>query len=219
MLFNESSVRLYHDLSKKEILGIEATGSVVRKINNFEKIFLYAITIQHPFGKTFPLPGALYITGNHTTESVRYFIMCLREKERSLFSKKVQPRMIIVDNSRVLQTAVLLEYNGETIDQYCDRMYTLITEKQEAVETEKTFIQLCSNHLLAQMKRTLIRLKISEKHFVMRILGRLIECKNLSELTSLVIAFYSVTMAEYAFEYVTKSLTHLNTAVNEFSRI
>ena len=108
--------------------------------------------------------------------------------------------MIIVDHSRVLQTAVLLEYNGETIDQYCDRMYTLITEKQEAVETEKTFIQLCSNHLLAQMKRTLIRLKISEKHFVMRILGRLIECKNLSGLTSLVIAFYSVTMAEYAFE-------------------
>ena len=141
-------------------------------------MFQYAITIRHPFGKTFPLPGALYITGNHTIESVRYFIMRLREKERSLFSKKVQPCMIIVDNSRVLQTAVLLQYNGETIDQCCARMYTLITEKQEAVETEKTFIQLCSNHLLAQMKRTLIRLKISEKHFAMRILGKLRECKT-----------------------------------------
>ena len=32
-LFNESSARLYHDLSKKEILGIDATGSFVRKIN------------------------------------------------------------------------------------------------------------------------------------------------------------------------------------------
>ena len=70
--------------------------------------------------------------------------------------------------------------------------------------------------MLAQMKRTLIRLRISEKHFVMRILGRLIECKNLTELTSLVTAFYSVTMTEYAFEYKTKSLTHLNNAVNEF---
>ena len=81
---------------------------------------------------------------------------------------------------RVVQTAVLLEYNGETIDQYCDRMFTFITEKQEAAGTEKTFVQLRINHLLAQMKRTRIRLKISEKHFVMRILGRLIECKNLS---------------------------------------
>ena len=45
--------------------------------------------------------------------------------------------MIIVDNSRVFQTAVLLEYNGETIDQYGDRMYTLITEKQEAADTVK----------------------------------------------------------------------------------
>ena len=178
MLLNESSVRLYHDLPKKEILGIDAMGSVVSKINNSEKLFLYAIMIWHPFGETFPLPGALYITGNHTIESVRYFIMRLREKERSLFSKKVQPRMIIVDNSRVLQTAVLLQYNGETIDQYCDRMYTLITEKQEAVETEETFIHLSSNHLLAQMKRTLIRLKISEKHFVIRILGKLRECKT-----------------------------------------
>ena len=59
-------------------------------------------------------------------------------------------------------------------------MFTLIIEKQEAADTEKTFVQLRINHLLAQMKRTLIRLKISEKHFVMRILGRLIECKNLS---------------------------------------
>ena len=50
----------------------------------------------------------------------------------------------------------------------------------------------------------------------MCILRRLLECKNLSELTSLVIVFYSVAMAEYAFEYVTKSLTHLNNAVNEF---
>ena len=178
MLLNESSVRLYHDLPKKEILKIDAMGSVVRKINNSEKLFLYAIMIWHPFGKTFPLPGALYITGNRTIESVRYFIMRLREKERSLFSKKVQPRMIIVDNSRVLQTALLLQYNGETIDQYCDRIYTLITEKQEAVETEETFIHLSSNHLLAQMKRTLIRLEISEKHFVMRILGKLRECKT-----------------------------------------
>ena len=197
MLFNGSNVRLYHDLSKNEILRIDATGSVVRKINNFEKIFLYAITIRYPLGKTFPLPGALHITGNHTTESARYHAF-KRKREKFVF-KESSTRMIIVDNSRVIQTAVLLEYNGETIDQYCDRMYTLITKKQEAVETDKMFIQLCSNHLLAQMKRTLIRLKISEKHFVMRILGRLIECKNLSELTSLVIAFYSVTMTEYTF--------------------
>ena len=121
-LFNESSARLYHDLSKKEILGIDATGSVVRKINNFEKMFLYAITIRHPFGKTFRLPGALYITSDHTIESVRYFIMCLREKERNLFSKKGHQGMIIVDNSRVLQIAVLSEWNGETIHQYCDRI-------------------------------------------------------------------------------------------------
>ena len=78
------------------------------------------------------------------------------------------------------------------------------------------------------MKRTLIRLKISEtlirlkisgKHFVMRILGRLIECKNLSELTSLVTAFYRVTMAQYTFEYVTKSMTRVNNAVNEFKKL
>ena len=77
VLFNESSVRLYHDLSKKKSLE-DVTGSIVRKINNFKKIFLYAITIRHPFGKTFPLSGALYFTGNHIIESVRYFIMCLR---------------------------------------------------------------------------------------------------------------------------------------------
>ena len=42
----------------KKILGINATGIVVRKMNNFKKIFLYAITIRYPFRKTFPLPYA-----------------------------------------------------------------------------------------------------------------------------------------------------------------
>ena len=51
--------------------------------------------------------------------------------------------MIIADNTRILQTMVLLEYNGETIDQYCDTMYTIILEKQEAADTEKTFM-LCT---------------------------------------------------------------------------
>ena len=83
---------------KKKSFGTDAT--VYRQCcekNKFEEIFQHAITILHHYlGKTFPLPGALYITGNHIIESVRYFIMCLREKERSLFSKKVQPHMIIV---------------------------------------------------------------------------------------------------------------------------
>ena len=57
------------------------------------------------------------------------------------------------------------------------------------------------------MKRTLIRLKISEKHFALRILGRLVECNSVSELTSLDTALYSVTISEYAFEYVTKDIT------------
>ena len=57
------------------------------------------------------------------------------------------------------------------------------------------------------MKRTLIRLKISEKHFVLRILGRLVECNSVSELTSLATALYSVRISEYAFEYVTKDIT------------
>ena len=105
MLFNESSVRLYHDLSKEEILGIDATGSVVRKKNNFKKYFLYAITIRHPFGKTFPLPGVLYITGNHTIESVRYFIICLREFFKpQYFSSTMEKQLIniVIECSHLL---------------------------------------------------------------------------------------------------------------------
>ena len=208
-----------HDLSKKEILGIDTTGSVVRKINNFKKNFpVYNYDKKYKkysyinifLVKLFLCLG-LCIS---LVESVRYFIMCLREKERSLFSSKVQTHMVIENNSKVLQITLLLEYSAETIDQYCqhcDRMYKVITRKQEATNTQKTFIQVCSNHLLAQMKRTPIWLKISEKHFVVRILGILIECKNLSELTFLFIAFCKVTMAEYTFEYTN--------AVNEFKKL
>ena len=86
VLFNESSVRLYHDLSKKKSLE-DATGSVVRKINNFKKIFLYAITIRHLFGKTFPLSGTLYFTGNHTIISLIFYHVFKRKREKFVFKE------------------------------------------------------------------------------------------------------------------------------------
>lgn len=112
VLFEEKHVRLFHDLAQREIFFLDATGRVVKKIKEFDKSFLYAMVMRHPFGKTVAIPALNYLTSSHSTESVRLSLMTLREKERKLFDECCQPKLIITDNSKVLKGAVLREFNG-----------------------------------------------------------------------------------------------------------
>ena len=90
MLFNESTVRFYHYLSKKEILGEDATGIAVRKINNFlQKIKKIPVCYYDSASFWESLSSAWYSIVSVTIVSVRYFTALLREKERSLFTEKV----------------------------------------------------------------------------------------------------------------------------------
>ena len=90
VLLEERSIILFHNLASKDIVYLDATGGIVKKLTPYNKIFLYSLALRHPFGKTFPVPAALYITNVHTTDSVRFMLMSMREKERFLFGNTVE---------------------------------------------------------------------------------------------------------------------------------
>ena len=57
------------------ILHLDATGSIVRKIEaSQKKVFYYALTVHHPTYSTSPVPLAEMISSGHTSAEISYFL-------------------------------------------------------------------------------------------------------------------------------------------------
>ena len=53
-LLDEGGVRLYHSVAPKDIIYIDATGTVVENIAQFKRLLLYSFTTRNPFGLSPP---------------------------------------------------------------------------------------------------------------------------------------------------------------------
>ena len=57
------------------VLHLDATGSLIRKIDaNHKNVYYYALTIQHPFVTTSPIPVGEMISSDHTTSEISHFL-------------------------------------------------------------------------------------------------------------------------------------------------
>ena len=84
-LFTEGTVRIFHQLCRKDILYIGAAGSFVNKAKSFKRTFNYCLALRHPLGKAPPLPLLEFISSSHTTDAVRSMLLYFREKENLIF--------------------------------------------------------------------------------------------------------------------------------------
>ena len=75
----------------------------------------------------------------------------------------------------------------------------------------------CHTHIIGQTKRYLSKFNNSQKHFALRLVGRMIRCFSLEELTLLVKNMFVVMNNKYVTGYVNKSLDVINEMINDFS--
>ena len=217
ILYHEKEIRLFHDLCKKDIVYLDATGNIITEIKPYKTVYMYAIGLRHPFGDTFPLPTGMYITNDHGAESVRYFLMKLREAEKLLYGgNAAQPKIIISDNSKVLQNACLMEFNGETRLMYNNRTHRIVTGVASARDLSLTILVSCHTHIIGQAKRNLKSYDGSKKHFCLRVIGRMIDCYDLDELSAMVRHFQSVVTSKYIDKNMTEALDSLSKMINEW---
>ena len=75
-MFSEEQILILKHFDLRKIsLHLDATGSVVRKIDKHQKAFLYyALTIRHPDAKTSPVPLAEMLSSDHTNIEISYFL-------------------------------------------------------------------------------------------------------------------------------------------------
>ena len=126
---DQPMVMLYHQTVRNDILFIDATGSVVRQPRYLKKILYYACVIRHPYNLSPPVPVAEFISSNQDQFAIRRFFSMIHEKEYQKYgpSGLTNPRLIVLDFSMALIQAALQEFTNESLKQYLDRTFGIIT--------------------------------------------------------------------------------------------
>ena len=100
-MYTEEQILVLKSIAKSNlILHSDATGSVVRKIDQFQKKFLYyASTLQHPQMKISPIPLADMLSSNHTNVEITYFLHKWIYDVKLILKHDICPSQIKVDFS------------------------------------------------------------------------------------------------------------------------
>lgn len=75
MLWSKKMIQLFQQRSMEGIVYQDATGSIVKKAKGESTPFyIYELVVRNPVKGCTPIPVATYVTCDHTTESVSYFL-------------------------------------------------------------------------------------------------------------------------------------------------
>ena len=75
-LYTEDQINVLRAIKNTSItVNLDATGSVIRRIEDSQqKVFYYALTVQHPTYSTSPVPLAEMTSSGHTSAEISYFL-------------------------------------------------------------------------------------------------------------------------------------------------
>lgn len=87
---------------------LDATGSIMRKQKGSPPFHVYELVVRNPHKNSSPLHVATYLTCDHTTASVNYFLEAFQTDVARCFRRKGMrsPIMILCDGSMVLMQAI-----------------------------------------------------------------------------------------------------------------
>eukprot|EP00112_Aurelia_sp_Birch-Aquarium-sp1_P016905 Seg387.10 transcript_id=Seg387.10/GoldUCD/mRNA.D3Y31 product="hypothetical protein" protein_id=Seg387.10/GoldUCD/D3Y31 len=228
VMLHEPLIRLYHGMAPRDILYLDATGTVVKQLKSFKRILFYSLCVRHPYGKSPPLPVTKFLSSSHRKEAISRSLSLLREKEKMIFNgNSSQPALIMVDNSYAIILACLHEFNNETLQQYIDRAYRIVTGKAQSSDMKQTLLHICYAHTMKWNKVMLEKMIKKRpgrpchevKDFLMRFFARLVECKTLDELTNLVEHGIIVLRSKFVTATVTNAVKYITDSINEYPHV
>ena len=222
VLFNEASVRIYHELSKQDIIYIDATGNLFSNEKTYNRLLYYAIVIRNPYPQNSPIPVVEYISSQHTAQSIGLMIRKLKERERAIFPKGVTPALVMSDFSMAIINASLREFNNESLGDYFERGFRIVTGKATKAEAEKTIHHVCSAHMMQLIKRHAKDLcekglpTKSQVHIAMRFFGRLLSANTLHDMKDIIRLGYTIFNTKYVSTHLTEELEKFSETIHTF---
>ena len=157
--FNETGVRLYHEVAKYSPVFCDATGTIVtvpQEVGTKSSVcYYYILVVKHPISGKPPIPVAEYIFCDQTVLAVSFFIQSFRRAESLLFgsSALIQPIRVIIDRSIVLLISFLHVFNMETVHDYLLRTFRIVSGAGKPNDFEKILPHTCTSHVMNSAKK------------------------------------------------------------------
>ncbi|KAF3846402.1 hypothetical protein F7725_003480 [Dissostichus mawsoni] len=120
MLWSNKTIDLFHDRCREDIVYVDATGSIVKKAKGkTSPFYVYEMVVRNPFKGSSPVPVATYITNDHTTASISFFLGSFLTDVIRLHGRgaKQRPVMLICDGSTVLMQSMAYHFCGVSLQE------------------------------------------------------------------------------------------------------
>ena len=202
MLFSLDSVKVYHHISSRDFVYLDATGSVIRNNSTFaesKKYQLYDLVIRHPIKGSPPFVLASLLTTEHNAILICYFVQCFLYAEQGIYGHQgvKPPLMVMTDGSATLMLASLRAFNCECVPDYFNRCYRIVTGAAKPDDFKKALVHCCASHFMKNAAKICRKYYSSNFRDAMYWLGLLLQSSNLTDIDETVESLTVVTHSEF----------------------
>ena len=152
IMFSDAQIKLYGETCRRDILYLDATGSVMKKYAGKKDFQIYTLLVRHPLQGGTALPVATNLTTRHDALSISSFLDFFLKAVTKIIGSKSKPIMIMIDGSMAMWNAVLRSFADETRFAYYSRCWRIITGRASQSDLNKTFVLNCYSHAMRAAK-------------------------------------------------------------------
>ncbi|CAF4883505.1 unnamed protein product [Rotaria socialis] len=193
---------------KDSYIYVDATGSVVKALQDQKKPYLYLMCFKdgQDSSNLLPLAGALLT--DHTTASIASWLLKVRHSIAVTHGRFLRPSYIVIDFSPALLNALLLSMNQTNIHSYLRWCFNAVKKNYTSEQLHSiSCIRFCCAHVMHAFTRSLSKIKIEKKirQKATVIFGVLLNCNDFEqiyELIGCIVCIFGSSELDNAEEYL-----------------
>ena len=129
ILYSDKQIKAYNLICKNDIVYFDSTGSVLKRIENYNDFQIYTLLVRNPSKGSPGLPVATSISTRHNAGSIRRFLELFLLDAIKVCGCNHKPIIVMIDGSMAMWNAVLRAFANETRVEYYYRCWRIITSK------------------------------------------------------------------------------------------
>ena len=170
-LWCEKDIGLFHQMTKKHSLLVDATGTIASKLNEKE-IFDFAFLSFNRSLDVEPVPHIELLTDRASFNTLEFVLSTLLEDEKRKYGYRSHsvPLLCTTDCSWTILKCLVSAFNKENLEAYIHRSYKVYTDEATVAdlpsEPPKTFLHISLCHLMKSICYKINQSFKKEKQFV-----------------------------------------------------
>lgn len=221
MYWNESGIRLWHQLANNSTVFWDATGSIIKTRSDESKYLYYELALANPTPKEPTIPVASMISTSHDTPQIHYWLSKFRLEEKKLFGhgNVAIPRQVNSDRSLVFLQSALLEFCGETINTFRSRAWRILNGTASTADLRKTVPHGCLSHTMKNFKELCKSHYKSNLQYGMFMLSILVNVEDLPTATKTLRSILLVLLSKYITPRVKEAAAYIDTRIQSLPKV